>query len=460
MSTANIPKRWKELSGFNHWNGLLSPLDNDMRQYLLHYGDLVEATYDAFVREKTSKFAGGSRFSQPDLLKGVGLLKNNHPLMQYKVTKYFYATSSFQLPASFMQHSRSGTALYKESNWYGYVAVATDQGKALLGRRDIVVCWRGTLTPLEWVDDFTATMVNGNEILHTKKNPMIHQGFYSVYITEDPKSQYNKINSRTQVNEEVKRLAEMYKKEEISVTVCGHSLGAALATMNAADIRANNIVGPNVPVTSFPYASPRVGNNTWKECIDAMGVATNSDIMQDYDVHAKQAGQPILRILRIVNKLDVVPRSPPAIGFTHVGQRFFIDNSQSPFLQAPFSVAGAHDMESYLHGIAGTKGKQLATNETLGIEGGVTDEGFDLAGRRDPTLVNKYIDGLKPQYLIPANWWCPENMGMVQQVDGSYKLMDGSWIMEGHAESDEEPDPDDENQETDKGLNVNATIQE
>ncbi|PIA26564.1 hypothetical protein AQUCO_09100028v1 [Aquilegia coerulea] len=441
----NIPKRWKELSGFNHWNGLLSPLDNDMRQYLLHYGDLVEATYDAFIREKTSQFAGGSRFSQPDLLKGVGLLKNNHPLMQYKVTKYFYATSSFQLPAAFMQHSMSGTALYKKSNWYGYVAVATDQGKTLLGRRDIVVCWRGTLTPLEWVDDFTAGMVNGNEILNTKNNPMIHQGFYSVYITADPKSQYNKINSRDQVNQEVKRLAEMYKNEEISVTVCGHSLGAALCTMNAADIRANNIVGPNVPVTTFPYASPRVGDDTWKKCLDAMGVATNSDILQNVDA---APGQPILRVLRIVNKLDVVPRSPPAIGFTHVGQRFFIDNSQSPFLQAPFSVAGAHDMESYLHGIAGTKGNQLVADDALGIEGGVTDGGFDLAGRRDHSLVNKYIDGLRPEYLIPAKWWSPANKGMVQQANGSYKLMDGGWILKGsHAES-EEPDPD-ENQETD-----------
>ncbi|KAF5182277.1 Phospholipase a1 [Thalictrum thalictroides] len=454
MSTANIAKRWKELSGFNHWNGLLSPLDNDMRQYLLHYGDLVEATYDTFVREKLSEFAGGSRFGLPDLLKGVGLMKTNHPLMQYKVTKYFYATAGFQLPSAFMQRSMSPTSLFKESNWFGYIAVATDQGKALMGRRDIVVCWRGTLTPLEWVEDFTAGLVNANQILHTNKNPLIHQGFYSVYITANPNSRYNKLNARDQVNQEVKRLAEMYKKEEVSVTVCGHSLGAALATMNAADIRANNIVGPNVSVTSFPYASPRIGNDTWKQCVDAMGVGTNSSLMQNVDV---DAGQPILRVLRIVNKLDLVPRSPPAIGFTHVGQRFYIDNSQSPFLQAPFSVAGAHDMEAYLHGIAGTRGTQQEANEALGIEEGVTDGGFDLAGRRDPALVNKYLDGLKPEYMIPANWWCPANKGMIQQANGSYKLMDGSWMLKGSHEESEEPADPDENQETGKELNVNAT---
>ncbi|PIA55300.1 hypothetical protein AQUCO_00800193v1 [Aquilegia coerulea] len=441
MPIGNIPKRWKELSGFNHWNGLLSPLDNDMRQYLIHYGELVEVTYDAFVREKTSEYAGGSRFSQAELLEGVGLLKNNHPLKQYTVTKYFYATSSLQLPAAFMQHSMSNTACYKDSNWFGYVAVATDQGKALLGRRDIVVCWRGTLTPLEWVDDFIFTMVNGNEILKTEKNPMIHQGFYSIYMTADPNSKYNKINCRDQVNQEVKRLAEMYNKEEVSVTICGHSMGASLAAMNAADIRANNIVRPNIPVTSFPYACPRTGDDTWKQCLDAMGVATNVDIMDNF--HAAPASQPILRILRIVNKLDLVPKVPPAIiCYTHVGQRFYIDSSQSPCLQAPFSIAGAHDLEAYLHGIAGTNGTQLAADEGLGIEGGVADEGFDLAGRRDPSLVNKYRDGLRPEYLIPAKWWLPENKGMVQQANGSYKMMDGSWIMQGgHAES-EELDPD------------------
>ncbi|CAN1283755.1 Phospholipase A1-II 4 [Linum perenne] len=190
----SIAVNWKKLSGQDNWEGLTDPLDPDFRRYLIHYGERLQAVYDAFNGETLSKAYGYSRYPPEDFFTSV-FLQNGKPY-KYQITKFFYASSEFTLGDWI---NAGGSA------WMGYVAVSTEEGKSILGRRDIMVL------------------------------------------------------------SEVRRLVDKYRDEETSITVVGHSLGASLATLNATDIAANNYNKPTGSttgclVTAFVYASPLVGD--------------------------------------------------------------------------------------------------------------------------------------------------------------------------------------------------------
>lgn len=193
--------RWRQLSGETHWKNMLDPLDIDLRKYIIHYGEMAQATYDTFNTEKKSKFAGSSRYAKANLFSRVGLEKGEryNGVKYYSVTKYVYATSEIDVPEAFMVRSWSREAWSKESNWIGFVAVATEEGRVAMGRRDIVVAWRGTVQTLEWVNDFEFMLVSASDVFERDSDASLHQGWYSIYTSEDPRSPFNKTSARTQV---------------------------------------------------------------------------------------------------------------------------------------------------------------------------------------------------------------------------------------------------------------------
>ncbi|RLN25278.1 hypothetical protein C2845_PM07G18190 [Panicum miliaceum] len=373
--------RWRELHGSGHWEGLLDPLDVGLRRCLIAYGEMIMATYEAFIGEGRSPNAGMCRSE----VRGKVLLR---PLC------------------------RRGRA--RECNWMGYVAVATDEGAAVLGRRDIVVAWRGTQRALEWVADLKLALASAAGILGPEgadgSDPSVHRGYLSLYTSADEGSKLSKQSARVQVLTEIARLMDKYKDEETSITVVGHSLGATLATLNAADIVANaynNSPGSDgsrrAPVTAVVFGSPRTGDRDFRDAFHRL---------------------PGLRMLRVRNKPDRIPHYPP-VGYADVGVELLIDTRRSPFLKPHGDESQSLDLEVHLHGVAGWQGDR---------------GGFELVVDRDVALVNKFDDCLADEY-VPAGWKVHHNKNMV-------KGPDGRWVLEDH-----EPDYDDEEEE-DGNINL------
>ncbi|CAD6334892.1 unnamed protein product [Miscanthus lutarioriparius] len=376
-SSANgsIAKRWRELQGDNSWKGLLDPLDMDLRKSIISYGELAEATYDGFNTERRSPHAGACMYGYSDLLASSGVAAAGH----YEVTRFIYATSGQPLPDAFLLRPLAALkdVWSRESNFMGYVAVATDEGAAALGRRDIVVAWRGTVQSL------------GGSTTSASRPcpPRRHAG-----------SKFNKTSARDQVFEEVRRLVELYKDEEMSITITGHSLGAAISILNAVDIVSNgvNVPGgssstnkPPCPVTAIVFACPHVGDRFFRAAFQSF-----KDLKA---LHVKNAG-------------DVVPMYPP-LAYVDVAVTLNINTGRSPYLKWPGTVQTLHNLECYLHGVAGEQGSA---------------GGFKLEVERDVALVNKGADALKDEYPVPASWWAPKiNKGMVKDdADGQLMLND------------------------------------
>ncbi|PHT58428.1 Phospholipase A1-Ibeta2, chloroplastic [Capsicum baccatum] len=313
----NLGTRWKEYHGCKDWLGLLDPLDENLRRELVR---------------------------------------------SYKVTKSLYATSSIGLPKWVDDVAPDLGWMTQRSSWIGYVAVCDDKAEIQrMGRRDIVIALRGTATCLEWGEnlrDLLVQMPGENE--STEGQPKVECGFLSLYKTGGAK-----IPSLAEsVVNEVRRLTEMYKGESLSITVTGHSLGAALALLVADDISTCTQDAP--PVAVFSFGGPRVGNKGFANRIESKNVKVLR-IVNKQDVITKVPGMFVseaidkkLRETGASGVLNLLDNSMPW-AYSHVGTELRVDTTKSPFLKPDADVACCHDLEAYLHLVDG----YLGSNESF-----------------------------------------------------------------------------------------------
>ncbi|XVF51828.1 hypothetical protein PTKIN_Ptkin04bG0215600 [Pterospermum kingtungense] len=343
----NLGSRWREYHGCNDWSGLLDPLDENLRREVVRCGEFVQAAYHGFHSNPAM-----STDSAP-LPRHVAL-----PDRSYKVTKSLYATSSVGLPKWVDDVAPDLGWMTQRSSWIGFVAVCDDRREIQrMGRRDIVIALRGTATCLEWAENVRAQLVPipGSDDPTQK----VECGFLSLHKT--PGAHVPSLAES--VVAEVQRLIEMYKGETLSITITGHSLGAALSLLVADEISS---CAPHVPpIAVFSFGGPRVGNKGFVERLNeknvkVLRIVNNQDVItrvpgvffgegSEKQQQNQQEEQKSASFRRVFSMID----NNNPLAYTHVGTELRVDTKMSPFLKPNADVACCHDLEAYLHLVDG-----------------------------------------------------------------------------------------------------------
>ncbi|XP_031283980.1 phospholipase A1-II 1-like, partial [Pistacia vera] len=326
-------KNWKDFSGEKNWEGLLKPLARELGIFINICGEGIQAIYDFVHKDKERR----PTHEGEDLFSELLVTETDDFGKLYTVTDYLYAMSDVVSWIDWIVKDRYA--------WIGYVAVATDEGKEVLGRRDIMICWRGTIHMAEWLKNLQANQISASKIFQNMDDLRVHEGFLSLYTSPDSETSSNISSARNQVLNAVNKLLNKpeYKNEEISITVTGHSLGAALATLNAADMVANKHnertgTGSNkCMVTAIVFASPEVGNEGFRKV---------------FHIRSKN-----LHLLRIENRLDIVTDLPISPSYKKVGVKLKIKSHKSAILnlsdglQSYDILPESHTLEQYMEGV-------------------------------------------------------------------------------------------------------------
>ncbi|XP_066333352.1 phospholipase A(1) DAD1, chloroplastic-like [Miscanthus floridulus] len=356
-TTLRIGSKWAELQGARDWDGLLSPLDGTLRGELVRYGEFVRAAYASFDFDGGAPSYGSCRFPSRSLLSRAGM-----PGTGYRVTRLLHAAST---SAPRWLPSLSPPC---GSSYIGFVAVCDDEREIeRLGRRDVVVAFRGTATCGEWVDNFKSGLTRlpiptGEE--NGEEEAMVESGFWRLFTA--PGEAHSSLQQ--QVRDEARRIAHEYGGSGmplLSITVTGHSLGAALAVLTAHEIAAtqqprqeeehSGAEEPAMMVTAVSFGGPRVGNAAFRRRLEESGgkvlrVVNSDDIVTKvpgFPVHENDDGnQPAKGMMKAR-----VPRwfvSKMGWAYADVGRELRLRQAAG----SASNVVASHDLDLYLKLIA------------------------------------------------------------------------------------------------------------
>ena len=184
---------------------------------------------------------------------------------------------------------------------------------AISGAKELVAAIRGTDTILEWLHDASYLMV-------PSPIPGAHgyteDGFTAVYKS----LRIGPANGTLAARDSIKSYLDTGAAS--CVTVCGHSLGGALAKLLTFDVSLNTSC--HAPVI-YTFASPRVGDH----------------------IFAGSFGAAIPASYRIANRQDLVPKLPPILPlpYEHVNTLYELN---PPPNKIQSTIPCMHHLTSYL----------------------------------------------------------------------------------------------------------------
>ncbi|XP_010457679.1 PREDICTED: galactolipase DONGLE, chloroplastic [Camelina sativa] len=332
-ATLPLSRVWREIQGSNNWENLIDPLSPILQQEITRYGNLLSASYKGFDLNPNSKRYLNCKYGKKNLLKESGI----HDPDGYQVTKYIYATPDINLNPIKNEPERA--------RWIGYVAVSSDDSVKRLGRRDIVVTFRGTVTNPEWLANLMSSLTPARLDPHNPRPEVkVESGFLSLYTSGERESKFGLESCREQLLSEISRLMNKHKGEELSITLAGHSMGSSLAHLLAYDIAElgmNQQRGEKaVPVTVFSFAGPRVGNLEFKKRCEELGVKVLR-ITNVNDPITKLPGFLFNENFRSLGGVYELPWSCSC--YTHVGVELTLD-----FFDVQ-NISCVHDLETYIN---------------------------------------------------------------------------------------------------------------
>lgn len=153
----------------------------------------------------------------------------------------------------------------------------------------VIVSFRGSDNTKNWIDDFDFLQMPYMRCTGC----LVHNGFYFGYLS---------ISSL--LKSQVELILSKYRGASIYVT--GHSLGGALATVAALDLKHTY----NVPMKVYTYGQPRVGNG----------------------LYANYFKNQIPDAYRVIHNADAVPHLPPiAFDYKHYEKQIWYSPDMQSF---------------------------------------------------------------------------------------------------------------------------------